>query len=37
MKVFHCISVDTMFNAMSDCQVLHPDEQDVDSDAEGMN
>ncbi|XP_061184651.1 methylosome subunit pICln-like [Saccostrea echinata] len=27
-------SLDAMFNAMSDCQALHPDEQDTDSEAE---
>lgn len=29
------VSVDAMFNAMSDCQALHPDEQDTDSEADG--
>ncbi|KAK3095249.1 hypothetical protein FSP39_012179 [Pinctada imbricata] len=27
-------ALDAMFSAMSDCQALHPDEQDTDSDAE---
>nr|XP_022287890.1 methylosome subunit pICln-like [Crassostrea virginica] len=27
-------SLDAMFNAMSDCQALHPDEQDTDSEAD---
>lgn len=29
------VSVDAMFNSMSDCQALHPDEQDTDSEADG--
>lgn len=32
--LIYSVAVEPMFRAMSGCQVLHPDEQDTDSEAE---